>query len=203
MEVRDVTNLYALKLPAEYVKGMRAYFPKISIREITNLYALKVPPDYVKQIRDLGYSDISTREITNFYVLKVQPDYIKKMRESGQSVVPGQHIHVPEIHIPEMNFQVHPIPPVPPVPAVAPFIPENHNTKSWFPIISDIAQASLLLGVLLLRGLGGYYLYKRRFAEVSENNFDTRIADFENRVNDLQDILLSIDDRLDRRLKRT
>jgi hypothetical protein len=60
--------------------------------------------------------------------------------------------------------------------------------------------ASAVCAVLLL-GLGGYFLYKRRSVNLSDVNFETRISNFESRVNDLQDILLSIDDRLDRRLK--
>jgi len=60
--------------------------------------------------------------------------------------------------------------------------------------------ASAVCAVLLL-GLGGYFLYKLRSVNLSDVNFETRISNFESRVNDLQDILLSIDDRLDRRLK--
>ena len=204
MDVRDVTNLYALKVPADYVKDMRAYFPKISIREITNLYALKVPPDYVKQIHDLGYSDISTREITNFYALKVQPDYIKQMRESGQPIGTGEHIHVPEIHVPEINVSEIHIPEIhiqtPAVPPVAPSPHGNHFLVFKFSHWRSIFSA---LGVVLLMGGGGYYLYTRRNVTPVRENIDTRIAEFEGRVNDLQDILLSIDNRLDRRLRRS
>ena len=207
ISAREITNLYALKVTPKYLKEMRSYFPNIGVGDVTNLYALKVPPEYVKEIRDLGYSDISIREIIDFYALKVQPDYIKQMRESGQPVVPGQHIHVPEIHIPEIHIpEIHipkidvQIPAVPAVPAVAPIPHENHYLVFKFSHWRSIISA---LGAVLLMGFGGYYLYTRRNVTPVSENIDTRIAEFEGRVNDLQDILLSIDDRLDRRLRRS
>ncbi|MFT5365156.1 MAG: hypothetical protein ACI8V2_000093 [Candidatus Latescibacterota bacterium] len=212
LSANELTTLYSVGVKPEYIKQIKELdYSDISTRDITTLYSVGVKPDYIKQIKELGYSDISIRDIITFYSTGVKPEYIKQMKDANQPIVPGQHIHVPEIHIPEievhipeihipkMNFQVPPTPAVPPVPAIASFPHENTNHI----FLLHMTNIASVFGAILLMGLGGYYIYKRRFAVESEDNFDTRIADFENRVNDLQDILLSIDDRLDRRLKRT
>lgn len=195
ISAKDMTSLYALKVTPEYLKEMRDYFPSISVKDVISLYALKVPPDYVKQIRDLGYEDISIREITSFYALKVKPEYIKQMREAGQPVVVGQGIHipeidvqVPEIHVPEITVAI------------------AHSKTSIFKTLSKIAGGiAMALAVILLAGFV-FFAWRKHVGEDTnrvDEDLNDRITNFENRVNDLQDILLSIDARLDRRFKRT
>jgi hypothetical protein len=63
----------------------------------------------------------------------------------------------------------------------------------------------MALAVVLLAGFG-FFVWRRHVGEGDtgvDEDLNVRMTNFENRVNDLQDILLSIDDRLDRRLKRT
>jgi hypothetical protein len=197
ISAKDITSLYALKVTPVYLKEMRSLFPNMSVRDVISLYALKVPPSYVKEIRDLGYDDISIREITSFYALKVKPEYIKQMREAGQPVVAGQEVHIPEIHvqIPEIH-----------IPEISVDLSHAHSEPSFLQKIAKVAGGiAMALAVLFLAGFG-FFVWRRYNGEGDthvEEDLNVRMTHFENRVNDLQDILLSIDDRLDRRLKRT
>ena len=199
ISAKDITSLYALKVTPEYLKEMRDYFPSISVKDITSLYALKVPPDYVKKIRDLGYDDISIREITRFYALKVKPEYIKQMREAGQPVVAGQGMHIPEIDVQVPEIHISEI-----TGAIA--HANAHSKPSIFKTLAKVAGGIAMAFVVMLLVGFGFLIWRRHLGE-NDNRVDedlnARITHFENRVNDLQDILLSIDARLDRRFKRT
>jgi len=61
------------------------------------------------------------------------------------------------------------------------------------------------MGLGILGCVAFFMIQKRKNVNVAQvgDDVDVRLTHFEHRVNDLQDILLSIDERLDRRLKRT
>lgn len=206
ISVRDVTSLYALKVPPNYLKDMRVHFPEMSVRDVTSLYALKVPPSYVKQIRDLGYDDISIREITSLYALKVKPEYIQQMREAGEPVVPGQHgsqfkVHVPEIHVPEIHIPEIHVSAIPGSPSES-SVSHKYTYKNIFETIAQVVGTLLIVALLVFAARKYLPSVLEQYRSGNEEQIDVRLNDFENRVNDLQDILLSIDARLDRQLRK-
>ena len=199
LSAREITNLHVMKVKPEYLRDMRVQFPNMSVRDVTDLWVMKVPPEYVKQIRDLGYSDISIREIIDFYVLKVKPDYIKQMREAGKPIQAGSIVPDFEVHVPKVKVNISSAPVVSAVPSFSSVDEiEYHRGISWFEIIVGTVS-----GIVLMMILRGYYVHRQRVDAANHRDMDDRITDFEGRVNDLQDILLSIDDRLDRRIHQS
>lgn len=72
------------------------------------------------------------------------------------------------------------------------------QSGTWSNVITAI-------GLAMLIGFAFFTVQKKRKSHVSyaAGDVDVRLNRFENRVNDLQDILLSIDARLDRRIKKS
>ena len=191
LSAEDIAGLYTLKVSPQYVQDMRAQVGEVSIEDILTLSVLNVPAEYVRKIRDSGPPGLSMEEIGERYVLQVPAS--AATRERTLNPIPEINIHIPEIHIPEIK--VH--------------IPEPHGHASHF----DEQNAHIVkvhtgpiarsLGMVLLMAIVAYVVYRRRSATPTTENLEMRMTSFTDRVTDLQDILLSINDRLDRRANRT
>lgn len=205
ISTNDITQLFVVGVKPDYIKQVKELgYDDISVSDITQLSAVGVKPDYIRKIKALGYHDISINDIVQWYVTGVTPAYIKQMKETGISNTKTMGAIPPIPPIPAISE----IPPIPPIPAIS----HDHNlvivhksgsfvskTFTWF----NAFMASLIVGAIFIF-VNRHSKNKTFFSKSnSADNLDTRLNTFEQRVNDLQDILLSIDDRLDRRLKRS
>jgi len=85
-----------------------------------------------------------------------------------------------------------------------PLITATSKPSSSTTHLNSVANGAACLGLFLLLAYAAYQFYQRRaaFSAPRTDDLDIRITHFERRVGDLQDILISIDDRLSRQLNR-
>ena len=202
ISIHDITQLHAVGVKSDYVKEIKKLgYKDISAHDITQLYTVGVKPDYMRQTKNLGYDDLSIHDITQFYVTGVTPDYIKKMK--GSKIKSKTHkIHIPEIKMDVPDVQVH-IPEIKvDVPHVQVRVSGVQHTRSnpspWKNAAKIAGLSFLVLGI----GFAVYKLKDQYPAPAEDPNIESRMTEFEKRVTDLQDILISIDDRLDRQRKQ-
>ena len=126
------------------------------------------------------------------------------MKESGDGESHQIKVHIPEINIPEIH-----------IPEIDVKIEKAHAKGQHRAVIVhadeldevwSLAGSFLTIAFVLLSGGVLCFLYlrtKRQPEPQPVEDIDARISTFEKRVDDLQDILLSIDTRIDRRLRKT
>ncbi len=191
LSAHDITTLSSVGVTPEYVQQIRELgFKNISAHDIIQFHSVGVKPEYIKQIKELGYKDISTHDIIQFHSTGVTPEYIKQMKEAGLT---NAKTRVKGPAVPKMD--------------------RVSRSDKFSRVIKSIAVIFGLMavtaGFIFFTTHGNHILKdilkdKFSFQKASApENIDIRIQAFEQRVNDLQEILLSIDDRLDRRFKRS
>jgi len=213
IDIDDIVALYALRIDPDYIKKIKALgFDDIDTDDIVALGAVGIDPDYIKKIKALGFDDIDTDDIVALGAVRADPDYVKELKESGiddiDEIVALAALHV----LPNVaKLVVPPIPPIPPIPAMPamPALPGKpdvgHRHTFGLSVANNFASVLAVCALALAAGIVFYKTKNRKDADRqahTEEQIETRITDFEKRVTDLQDILLSIDDRLDRRLRR-
>jgi len=212
ISANDITSLYAVGVKPDYIKHIQALgYDDISANDITSLYAVGVKSDYVKQIKTLGFDDISIHDIVQFYATGVTPEYIKQMKDSGIGESHKIKVHIPEIHIPEIHISEIHIPEIH-IPEIDVKIDKAREKRQHHAVVINsigedfpfLTGGLTLAFALLLGGIGYLFYLRNRQQPVSQptEDIDTRISIFEKRIDDLQDILLSIDHRIDRRLRK-
>ncbi|MDA0745939.1 MAG: hypothetical protein O2954_05430 [bacterium] len=210
ISVRDIVQLWTVRATPEYVRQIRELgYTDISVRDITQLSAVNVTPEYVRQIRELGYSDISVRDIVQLAAVNVTPEYIRNMRAENpgisiRDIVQLAATNVTSEYIAKMkesglaNSKI--------VVRAKPrtherFIVHSSHTESGF-FSNWLTQ--LVLGICLIIAAGGAVAYLNRSSRAPSSapaeNIDQRLSAFEQRATDVQDILMSINDRLNRRM---
>ena len=204
----DLTTLSSIGVTPEYVRQIRDLgYKEFSAHDFTTLYTSGITPEYIKQLKKSGQHNLSAHDIITLYSSGVSSDYIKQLKKPGQHKVHIPEIHIPEIHIPEIHIpEVYVNVPnidvkVKTNPVAASKYEYEYKTDSqsmWNTIAKNIA-ITLMLALI---GCAIYFIYRKRNVVPATEPLDTRINNFEKRVNDLQDILLSIDNRLDRRIRQ-
>ena len=207
ISAHDITTLYAVGVKPDYIKQIKKLdygHHNFSAHDLTILYSAGVTSEYVKDLKKSGQNNLSAHDIITLYSTGVTPEYIQRLKVSGQHGIHVPEIHIPEIHIPEINILVPNIQVQVKTNAgnASQYQYENETSDKWFwKTFAKYAVIALFLACLLLPI--GFYFWKKRDQISVSDPLDTRITHFEKRVNDLQDILLSIDDRLDRKIRQS
>jgi hypothetical protein len=207
---RDITKLSALQVPPEYVKEIQDLgYKSISVNDILKFWAIKVTPEYIREIKALGYKGISERDILKFWALKVTPEYIKRMKELGNGIsdrdiakswspkIAGSKVVIDGAAV-SINGPD----------GVSIVINPKKHAELGHSFLSKIGSwaTQLAIGICLIIAAGGCVAYftgpksiKRDKSDIT-GKIDERLSSFEKRTNDVQDVLISIDDRLNRKL---
>jgi beta-lactamase regulating signal transducer with metallopeptidase domain len=86
LSVDDLIGLRATGVTPEYIKEMRAIFPRADIGDITGMSAVGVTAEYVRQLRAAGLEVKSASDVTGYKAVGVAPEYISQMREAGFTI---------------------------------------------------------------------------------------------------------------------
>jgi beta-lactamase regulating signal transducer with metallopeptidase domain len=90
LSVDDLIALRANDVTPEYIRQMRALFPKTGIDNLVGMRAVGVTPEFVAQMREAGLAVAKAHEATGLAAVGVTPQFIKQMREAGLAVI---HVH--------------------------------------------------------------------------------------------------------------
>jgi beta-lactamase regulating signal transducer with metallopeptidase domain len=86
LSVDDLIALRATGATPEYIKEMRALFPRAGVGQITGMSAVGVTAEYVRELRAAGIEVKSASEVTGYKAVGVTPEYIKEMRDAGFAI---------------------------------------------------------------------------------------------------------------------
>ena len=189
---KDLIALYKAGVPAEYIKdtrslGLRHYDAKDAVK----LHKAGVPAKYVKDTHRVGLRHFDADDAVKLHKAKLSAEFVRDAKGLGARDANAV------IKLAAKTGHGMPV-----VAEAKPRSSRKHAHAFGMVAMSDVAT---VIGAVMLIGFAFFTIHKKRNLQAVKTgeDVDVRLAQFENRVNDLQDILLSIDDRLDRKLRRT
>ena len=202
----DIVKFWAVKVSPEFVEQVHGMgYRGISENDIVKFWAVKVTPEYIKAIKELGVGGISENDIVRYWAAGVEPEYIKKMKALGETgdrdIVKYWTKNIDPHKIVSDNGVLSITGPN----GSTIVINSGKHRHSLHGYVSRIGgwATQLVIGVCLIiltAGMVAYFTRARPGTRATDwsRNIDERLSAFERRTNDVQDILISIDDRLSR-----
>lgn len=194
-DATDVLRLHKADVSKAYLEDMQSVRSQslrhFDEKDVIALYKANVPVEYVKETSTVGLRHFSAGDVVKLHKAKLSAEFVRDAKGLGArdanaviklATKTGHSTYV--VAEPKSRSS------------------RKHSHASGMDSMSNVAT---VIGVMMLIGFVFFTMQKKRnlHAEQTGDDVDVRLAHFENRVNDLQDILLSIDDRLDRKLRRT
>lgn len=218
----DVLRLHGAGVTQEYLEQMQKagvhHLRHFDEKDMIALHHAGVPAQYVKDTRNIGLRNFDTKDVVKLHTAGVPAQYIKDGHWSGlrhfdaNDAIRLHKAGVPVEFIKEAKAlgardanEVIRLASKTGHASVVVQPERQHRTSTRSTLWEKASHGVTMLGVVMLVGFAVFTLKKKRYPYMTSvgDDMDVRLTRFESRVNDLQDVLLSIDDRLDRRLKRS
>lgn len=194
-DATDVLRLHKAGVSKAYLEDMQRVrshsLRHFDEKDVIALYKANVPVEYVKETSTVGLRHFDADDAVKLHKAKLSAEFVRDAKGLGArdanaviklAAKTGHSTYVVRKEKPRRS--------------------STHSHVSGMDTMSNVAT---VIGVVMLIGFVFFTVQKKRNLQAVQtgDDVDVRLAHFENRVNDLQDILLSIDDRLDRKLRRT
>lgn len=188
----DVLKLQKAGVSQAYLGEMRnagaSSLRHFDEKDMIALHKAGVPAQYVKDTRKIGLRHFDADDVIKLHRADLPAQFVQEAKALGSRDANAV------IKLAAKTGHTHVV-----------VKTQTRRSSSRSEKRTKIGHIATVVGLMMLVGFVIVTVQKRRNGNVVQTGDDveTRLTHFEHRVNDLQDILLSIDDRLDRRLKRT
>jgi len=219
----DVLRLHRAGVTQEYLEQMQKagvhHLRHFDEKDMIALHHAGVPAQYVKDTRNIGLRNFDTKDVVKLHTAGVSAQYVKDGHWSGlhhfdandairlhKAGVPVEFIKEAKgLGARDANDVIRLASKTGHASVVVQRTERKHRISTRSTFWEKASHGITMFGVVMLVCFAVFTFQKKRQVGVASvgDDVDVRLTHFENRVNDLQDILLSIDDRLDRRLKRS
>lgn len=215
----DLLKIAATDAPLSYLKGMKsAHLSRLQNfdeSDLIKLYQAGITPKYAQGISNLGLRNFDANDMAKLFNANVSPEYAHEMKRVGlrnfdeNDLIKLSNAKITTKFAREaktigMNDADDVIKLAQKFGDKIPLKAATSKPSSSTFHLNSIVNGASSLGLMLLLAYAAYRFYQKRatFSVPRTDDIDTRITHFEKRVGDLQDILISIDDRLSRQLNR-